>query len=96
MEIIDFSKRKETLGIHLSKPIKTKKRKSVFLDENHYDPLTLRFRKEKELKEELEKLDLINENGELKAPYNGESNNSEDFTRGPKLVKKRKPNNKQD
>ena len=32
---------------------------------------------------------IINDAGELKAPYNGESVNPDDFTRGPKLTKKK-------
>ena len=33
---------------------------------------------------------IINDAGELKAPYNGENVNPDDFTRGPKLTKKKK------
>ena len=33
---------------------------------------------------------IINDAGELKAPYNGEKVNPDDFTRGPKLTKKKK------
>ncbi len=45
--------------------------------------------------EELIELGLINENGEFIPPYNEENTSGNDFTMGPKLVKKRKPNNKQ-
>ncbi len=37
MERIDFLRHKKELGLHVPKYSKSKKQKSVFLDENHYD-----------------------------------------------------------
>ena len=40
-------------------------------------------------REALIRTGIIDESNNLKAPYNGEVVNSDDFTRGPRLVKKR-------
>ena len=42
--------------------------------------------------EDLMKSGILNENLELKAPYNGEHIHSDDFTRGPKLTRKKEDN----
>ena len=35
----------------------------------------------------LKRIGILDENGNIEAPYNGEKNNSDDFTRGPKRIK---------
>ena len=40
-------------------------------------------------KKSLMSIGIIDENGCLKAPYNGKKVNSDDFTRGPKLIKRK-------
>ncbi len=35
----------------------------------------------------LKRIGILDENGKIAAPYNGENVNSDDFTRGPKRIK---------